>query len=63
MSKKCTCAWCKKRIERDEAYCKHAGKHNTFYCNEEEFRLAMERKKKREENKRRQQQLEVQKGK
>ena len=62
MSKKCTCAWCKKRIERDEAYCKHAGKHNTFYCNEEEFRLAMERKKKREENKRRQQQLEAQKG-
>lgn len=63
MSKKCTCAWCKKRIERDGAYCKHAGKHNTFYCNEEEFRLAMERKKKREENKRRQQQLEAQKGK
>lgn len=50
MSKK-TCAYCKKRINADEAYVKHAGKHNTYYCSEEEFKLATERKKKREENK------------
>ena len=53
MSKKCTCAYCKQRIERERAYCKHAGKHNTYYCNEQEYQFAMERKKKREENKKR----------
>ena len=62
MSKK-TCAWCKKRIEETEAFVKYAGKHRTYYCNETEFNLAIERKKKREENKRRQQQLEAQKEK
>ena len=51
MSKKCTCAFCKKRIDREGAYIKHAGKHNTYYCNEEHYQLAIERKKKREENK------------
>ena len=56
MSKKVTCAYCKCRLNKDEAYVKHAGKHNTYYCSESEFQLAMERKKKREENKRRQQQ-------
>ena len=58
MSKKCTCAYCKRKLNRDEAYVKHAGKHNTFYCNEEEFKLAMERKKKREENKKRKMEAE-----
>ena len=51
MSKKCTCAFCKKRIDREGAYVKHAGKHNTYYCSDEEYQLAMERKKKREANK------------
>lgn len=58
MSKKCTCAYCKRKLNRDEAYVKHAGKHNTFYCNEEEFKLAIERKKKREENKKRKMEAE-----
>lgn len=52
MSKKCTCAFCKQKINKDEAFVKHAGKHNTYYCNEEHFKLAVERKKKREANKR-----------
>lgn len=59
MSKK-TCAYCKKRIEADEAFVKHAGKHNTYYCSESEYKLATERKRKREENKKRQQQLAMQ---
>lgn len=63
MSKKVTCAYCKQKLNKDEAFVKHAGKHNTYYCSESEFQLAMERKQKREENKRRQQQLEAQKGK
>lgn len=54
MSKK-TCAYCKKKIEESEAFVKHSGKHNTYYCSEIEYKLAMERKKKREENKKRQQ--------
>lgn len=54
MSKK-TCAYCKKKIEESEAFVKHAGKHNTYYCSETEYKLAMERKKKREENKKKQQ--------
>lgn len=62
MSKK-TCAYCKRRADETEMFVKHAGKHNTYYCNESEYKLAMERKKKREENKRRQQQLEAQKEK
>lgn len=53
MSKKVTCAFCKQKINKDEAFVKHAGKHNTYYCDEREFGLAMERKKKREENKKR----------
>lgn len=56
MSEKRTCAWCKKKFSIDTMVVKHAGKHNTYYCNAEEYNLAMERKKKREENKRRQQQ-------
>lgn len=51
MSKKCTCAFCKCKLNRDEAFVKHAGKHNTYYCNEKEFNLAIERKHKREANK------------
>ena len=58
MSKKCTCAFCKRRFDRDEAFVRHAGKHNTYYCNESEYKLAIERKKKREENKRKQQEKE-----
>lgn len=54
MSKKCTCAFCKRRFDRDEAFVKHAGKHNTYYCNELEYKLATDRKKKCEENKRKQ---------
>lgn len=50
MAKK-TCAFCKRKIEQSEAFVKHAGKHNTYYCSEEHYRLATERKKKREENK------------
>ena len=56
MSKKVTCAFCKQRLNKDEAFVKHAGKHNTYWCCEEHMKLTMERKKKREENKRRQQQ-------
>lgn len=56
MSAKRTCALCGKKCNKDEMYVKHAGKHNTYYCSEEEFKLATERKKKREENKKRQQQ-------
>lgn len=60
MSKKCTCAFCKRRFDRGEAFVKHAGKHNTYYCNEQEFKLAMERKQKRDEIKKRKQELEAQ---
>ncbi len=48
-----TCAYCKIKRDETEMFVKHTGKHNTYYCNEQEFRLAMERKKKREENKKR----------
>lgn len=34
VSKKCTCAYCGRRFDRDEAFVKHAWKHNTYYCNE-----------------------------
>ena len=57
MSKKVTCAYCKQRLNKDEAFVKHAGKHNTYYCSESEFNLAMVRKKKREVNKKRQQEM------
>ena len=51
MSKKVICALCRCKLNKDEAFVKHAGKHNTYYCSEEHYRLATERKKKREENK------------
>lgn len=51
MAKK-TCAYCKTKRDESEMFVKHAGKHNTYYCSEEHYRLATERKKKREENKR-----------
>lgn len=52
MAKK-TCAFCKCRKNEDEmGYVKKFGKHRTYYCSEEHYRLATERKKKREENKR-----------
>lgn len=63
MSKKCICAFCKCKLNKDEAFVKHAGKHNTYYCDIICYEKATERKKKREENKRRQQQLEAQKEK
>lgn len=50
MAKK-TCAFCKAKRDESEMFVKHAGKHNTYYCSEEHYRLATERKKKREENK------------
>ena len=51
MAKK-TCAYCKtKRDESEMGYVKRSGKHRTYYCDEEHYRLATERKKKREENK------------
>lgn len=54
MSKK-TCAYCKaRRDETEMGYVKKSGKHRTYYCNEAEYNLAMERKKKREENKKKQ---------
>ena len=53
VSKKCTCAYCKAKIEKDGAFVKHAGKHNNYYCNEDHYKLAVERKKKRESNKKR----------
>lgn len=51
MSKKKTCAFCKKKVEIDTAYVKHAGKHNTYYCDAKCHEEAIKRKKKREENK------------
>ena len=51
MSKKVICALCRCKLNKDEAFVKHAGEHNTYYCSEEHYRLATERKKKREENK------------
>ncbi len=57
MSKKVTCAYCKQKLNKDEAFVKHAGKHNTYYCSESEFNIAMVRKKKREVNKKRQQEM------
>lgn len=57
MSKKVTCAYCKQKLNKDAAFVKHAGKHNTYYCSESEFNLAMVRKKKREVNKKRQQEM------
>lgn len=50
MAKK-TCAFCKCKRDESEMFVKHAGKHNTYYCNEAEYKLAIERKKKRTENK------------
>lgn len=50
MTKK-TCAYCKTKRDESEMFVKHAGKHNTYYCNEEEFQLAIKRKRLREENK------------
>ena len=59
MAKK-TCAFCKTKRDESEMFVKHAGKHNTYYCNEEEFQLAMKRKKLREENKKLREGLTVQ---
>ena len=59
MAKK-TCAYCKCKRDESEMFVKHAGKHNTYYCNEEEFQLAMKRKKLREENKRLREGLTIQ---
>lgn len=50
MAKK-ACAFCKCKRDESEMFVKHAGKHNTYYCNEAEYKLAIERKKKRTENK------------
>lgn len=58
MSKK-TCAYCGKKNNAEDMFVKHAGKHNTYYCSETEFKLAMERKQKRDEIKKRQQELEA----
>lgn len=52
MAKK-TCAYCKtKRDESEMGYVKKSGKHRTYYCDENCYSKAVERKKKREENKR-----------
>ena len=51
MSKKKTCAFCKKKMQAEEMFVKHAGKHNTYWCCEEHYNMTMERKKKREANK------------
>lgn len=60
MAKK-TCAFCKtKRDESEMDYVKKSGKHRTYYCSEEHYRLATERKKKREENKKLREGLTVQ---
>ena len=59
MAKK-TCAFCKTKRDESEMFVKHAGKHNTYYCNEEEFQLAIKRKKLREENKKLREGLTVQ---
>lgn len=48
MSKKVTCAFCKQKLNKEEAFVKHAGKNNTYYCNEEHYGLATERKKRKE---------------
>ena len=50
MSKKKTCAYCGQRSNAEDMFVKHAGKLNTYYCNEKEFNLAVERKQKREAN-------------
>lgn len=54
MSKKCTCAYCKCKLNKEDAFVKHAGKHNTFYCNVECYEKAIERKKKKDEYKKQQ---------
>lgn len=59
MAKK-TCAYCKTKKDESEMFVKHAGKHNTYYCNEEEYKLAVKRKKLREENKKLREGLTVQ---
>ena len=60
MAKK-TCAYCKtKRDESEMGYVKKSGKHRTYYCSEEHYRLATERKKKREENKKLREGLTIQ---
>ena len=51
MSKKRTCAWCKKKFPSEDMVVKHAGKHNTYYCDANCHAKAIERKKKRELNK------------
>lgn len=48
MSKNVTCAYCKQKINKEDAFVKHAGKNNTYYCNETHYGLAIERKKHRE---------------
>lgn len=60
MAKK-TCAYCKtKRDESEMGYVKRSGKHRTYYCDDEHYKLATERKKKREENKKLREGLTVQ---
>lgn len=59
MAKK-TCAYCKTKRDESEMFVKHAGKHNTYYCSEEEYKLAVKRKKLREENKKLREGLTVQ---
>ena len=51
MSKKKTCAWCKKKFPSEDMVVKHAGQHNTYWCCEEHRQLTMERKQKRKANK------------
>jgi hypothetical protein len=41
-------------LNKEDAFVKHAGKHNTYYCSEEHYKYAVDRKKKREEFKKRQ---------
>lgn len=60
MAKK-TCAFCGTRRDQSKMnYVKHAGKHNTYYCDINCYEKATERKKKREENKKLREGLTVQ---
>ena len=60
MSKKVICALCRCKLNKDEAFVKHAGKHNTYYCDENCYRKAVKRKKLKEENKKLREGLTVQ---
>ena len=53
MSTKRTCAFCGKKNDIDTMYVKHAGKSNTYYCNEDHYNAAEQKKENLKKEKKR----------